>query len=297
MRKARVRLPPMATLEAFVASGHLGSFTAASAELNLTPGAVSRQIALLEADLGAALFRREARGVELTPAGLRLHAAAQEALALVLQATHGLPGRGSGGAVRLSVTPSFGVRWLLPCLSRFSAIHPRISVTPVAENRVVDIRREGFDLAVRYTSGTAPDGLEQRPWLSEELVPVAAPVLMRNRPKTPDALVGLPFLHDRSDMFWREWLSAAGCPDLLPSQGTVFNDYNLAVGAAISGLGVLIGRTALISRELRDGTLEEAVPFRVPSPRRYFLVRIKGAQSRPAAIFWDWLLSQTGVMP
>lgn len=297
MRKPpRLRPPPMDTLEAFDAAARLGSFTAAAAALHLTPGAVSRQMAALEGDLGVALFARGARGVDLTPAGRRLHAAAAEALALVLGAARELRRRGGapgGGVVRVSVTPSFGARWLLPRLPRFRAAHPRVEVAPVAEMRLVDLAREGFDLAVRYTAGPAPAGMEIRAWLREELVPVAAPALLAGRARTPDGLRGLPFLHDTSDGFWRHWLAAAGRPELLPESGTVFNDYNLAVGAAVSGLGVLIGRTALVAEELRDGRLIEAVPLRVPSPRAYHLVRPSGGAGSPAAAaLWDWLLAQ-----
>jgi DNA-binding transcriptional LysR family regulator len=288
----------MDTLEAFDAAARLGSFSAAAAALNLTPGAISRQMAVLEGDLGVALFARGARGVTLTPAGHRLHAAASEALSLLLGATAELRrgGRG-GGRVRISVTPSFGARWLLPRLPRFQAAHPRIEVMPVAELRLVDLAREGFDLAIRYTSGPPPAGLESRPWLREELVPVAAPALVTGRPRTAEGLAGLPFLHDTSDGFWRHWLAAAGRPDLLPPSGTVFNDYNLAVGAAVSGLGVLIGRTALIAEELRDGRLIEAVPLRVPSPRAYHLVRPTAPPRPAAAALWAWLRPQGDAAP
>lgn len=294
MRKARLRPPPMATLEAFDAAARLGSFSAAAAELNLTPGAVSRQMASLEGDLGVALFVRVARGVELTLAGRQLHAAAAEALSLVLAASRDLRRRGTDGVVRISVTPSFGARWLLPRLGRFRAAHPEIEVVLVADNRAVDLRREGFDMAVRYTARPMPEGLEVMRWLREELVPVASPALLQGRLGTLDGLAELPFLHDTSDAFWRTWLAATGRPELLPVQGTVFNDYNLAVGAAVSGLGVLVGRTALIEDELREGRLVEAVSLRVPSPRAYHLLRPDTRPTASAAALWDWFLLRAG---
>lgn len=296
MRKGpRLRPPPMDTLEAFEAAARLGSFSAAAGELNLTPGAVSRQMATLEGSLGVALFTREARGVSLTPAGRRLHVAAVEALSLMLAAMRDLRQRGhdGSGVVRVSVTPSFGARWLLPRLPRFQAAHPGIEVVPVAETRLVDVTREGFDMAVRYGAPGSPalGQVQVVPWLAEELVPVAAPGLLKSRSRTLGNLVNLPFLHDTSEAFWRHWLAAAGQPDLLPSQGTVFNDYNLAVGAAVSGLGVLVGRTALIADELSDGRLVEAVPFRVPSPRSYHLLRPNAPPTAAAGALWQWLLN------
>jgi LysR family transcriptional regulator, glycine cleavage system transcriptional activator len=292
MRKAaRIRLPPMSTLEAFDAAARLGSLSAAAAALNLTPGAVSRQMAALEGDLGVALFARGARGVELTLAGRRFQTATAEALKLVLAATGDLRRRDAGGTVRVSVTPSFGARWLLPRLARFHAANPSTTVVPVAENRLVDLEREQFDISVRYSADPRLPTVERVLLIGEELVPVAAPALLGNRPRTQDGLVGLPFLHDTSDAFWRLWLAAAGRPELLPAQGTVFNDYNLAIGAAVSGLGVLIGRTALIQNELRSGALVEAVPFRVPSERRYWLLRPSTRPTHAAAAFWTWLIA------
>jgi len=298
MRKARLRLPPMATLEAFDAAARIGSFSAAAEALNLTPGAISRQMAALEGDLGLTLFARGARGVQLTSAGLRLHTAVAAALLLVLGATRDIRQQPGGGTVRVSVTPSFGARWLLPRLPRFQAAHAGIEVVPVAENRLVDLHREGFDIAVRYAGiGNAPEGVDTMLWLREELVPVAAPGLLEDIPRTPDGLAGLPFLHDTSDAFWRHWLAAVGRPGLLPSQGLVFNDYNLAVGAAVSGMGVLIGRSALVAGELREGRLVEAVPRRVSSPRAYYLLRPARRPTAAADAVWSWLLRFGGDSP
>ncbi len=74
-------------------------------------------------------------------------------------------------------------------------MHPQIHVTPVAESRLVDLRREGFGMAIRYTSGAAPGGLEVAAWIEEELTPVAAPSLIWGRLRTVDSLAGLAFLH------------------------------------------------------------------------------------------------------
>lgn len=89
----------------------------------------------------------------------------------------------------MSLTPSFGARWLIPRLPRFRAAHPGIEVIPVAENRLVDLPREGFDMAVRYSAvDHVADGAEAVPWLREELVPIAAPELLADLPRTPDGL-------------------------------------------------------------------------------------------------------------
>jgi DNA-binding transcriptional LysR family regulator len=204
-----------------------------------------------------ALFARGARGVTLTPAGDRLHPAAVKALSLVLDAARELRRR-KGGAigrepVRISVTPSF---------------------------------------AVRYAAAIDQPGLESTLWLREELVPVGAPSLLNGRGRTPAELIRLPLLHDSSEAFWRCWFAAADLPDHPEPTGAIFNDYNLAVGAAVSDLGLLLGRTGLLDQELGDGRLIEATELRAPSPRAYHLVRQAGVLKPAAAALWDWLLPQ-----
>lgn len=297
MRKGeRFRPPPMDTLEAFVVAARLGSFSAAAEALNLTPSAISRQIGALEQDLGVALFARGARGVTLTPAGDRLHPAAVQALSLVLDAARELRRR-KGGAmgrepVRISVTPSFGARWLMPRLPHFQAAHPDVEVVVAADLRLVTLSRERFDFAVRYAAAIDQPGLESTLWLREELVPVGAPSLLNGRGRTPAELIRLPLLHDSSEAFWRYWFAAADLPDHPEPTGAIFNDYNLAVGAAVSGLGLLLGRTGLLDQELGDGRLIEATELRAPSPRAYHLVRRAGVLKPAAAALWDWLLPQ-----
>lgn len=215
--------------------------------------------------------------------------AVQQALSLVLAAARDLrSGNASSQEVRISVSPSVGARWLLPRLCRLGTIYPNIRVIPVADNRLVDLDAEQFDLAIRYTS--RPDvGLESKFLMSEELCVVAAPRLLGGLPKGIEVLHGLPFLHDQSEHGWRTWLDAQGKLDLLPPQGTVFNDYNLAIEAAVAGLGVIVGRSALITEELRSGRLTAVDPFTIPSSRAYYLVRPRRPPLPAAQMVWDWL--------
>lgn len=132
-----MRLPPLDALRAFDAAYTHGSFTRAGDALHLTHGAVSRQVARLERDLGLALFRRVARGLEPTSAGSRFQQVVARSLAELGLAAAALREEARGGlrgTVRVSVLPSFGVRWLLPRLPGFHAAHPNLDVDLVADN-------------------------------------------------------------------------------------------------------------------------------------------------------------------
>lgn len=130
---------------------------------------------VLEADLQVTLFDRHARGISPTAAGQRLHGAVREALSLILAAARDLrEGDTASEEVRVSVSPSFGARWLLPRLPRFAAAHPAVRVIPAADNRLVNLDAEDFDFAVRYTE-RPETALEAVFMMGEELCAVAAP--------------------------------------------------------------------------------------------------------------------------
>lgn len=286
----------MATLEAFDASVRLGSFSRAAEALNLTAGAVSRQMAVLETDLQVTLFERHARGISPTPAGSRFHDAVQKALSSLLDVTRELrDGSSACNEVRISLSPSVAARWLVPRLGRLGTAHPDIRVVPVADNRLVDLDAEQCDLAIRYTN--RPDtALVSTLLMREELCAVAAPgLVVEGSRQGPETVASQPFLHDQSEYGWRVWLAARGGSDLLPSRGTVFNDYNLVIEAATAGLGIAIGRSALIAEELRSGRLAEVDAFRTSSPRSYFLVRPRRPPRRAAQTVWTWLAQEGSV--
>jgi LysR family glycine cleavage system transcriptional activator len=284
---------PLDTLRAFDAAFRAGSFTRAGEILHLTHGAVSRQVAQLEQSVGVSLFRRVARGLRPTPAGERLHKVVRRSLrdleivSAELRAEAGDPGR-----VRVSVLPSFGARWLLPRMPQFAAAYPGIEIELVAENRLVDLSQEGFDLGVRYGEGHWP-GLTSRLLMAEQVFPVCSPALAERfgDGADPGRLQAATLLHDGERPRWGDWLRAAGLDENIGRAGLTFNDYNLLVEAALSGLGVGFGRSALILRELESGRLIAPFPLKVPSDWSYYLIAPEGEMRPAAATFAAWLHS------
>lgn len=283
-------LPPMKALVAFEAAARLQNFTQAASELHLTHGAVSRQIALLEQHFGKPLFVRLARGVALTETGGRLYQTVQVMLGELSALSRELRDDGMVGDVRVSITPAFGSHWLLPRLNDFYRRHPHVTVQLDASMALSKLDHPLFDFAVRYGSGVWA-GTETALLFRDSLTPVCRPDLVEQALALRSGQVGLPMLHDTDDLYWRTWLNAIGRADLLTrDKGTIFNDYNLVLEAALNGMGMAIGRTGLITDLLASGRLVAPFEEHVASPLAYYLVKAPRALRKPAQAVWDWML-------
>ncbi|HEV2676998.1 MAG TPA: LysR substrate-binding domain-containing protein [Aliidongia sp.] len=275
------RIPSIETLRAFDAAVRLGSFSRAAEAVHLTHGAVSRRIAALEVDLDVRLFDRLPRGVRTTEAGLQLHKLVAHTLE---QLRAGLADLKSGGRpVRISVLPSFASRWLLPRLGLFRAAEPGIEVEMTAQHEFAEVGRGGVDLAVRY--GTAPwRGVRSELLFKERLFPIGRPGQML---ASADDLVDVTLLHDSRHEDWIAWLAAAGWP--MPARHQVFNDYNLVLEAAASGLGLALGRSRVIEPDLASGRLARLHPLSVANVRAYHLVTPEPPLGDEVARLAAWL--------
>jgi LysR family glycine cleavage system transcriptional activator len=287
-----VKLPPLSALRAFDASARHGSFTRAAAELHITHGAISRHVAALEAHFGKALFIRHARGVSPTEAGRRFQEAVADALDRLAAGAREVRGAESTVRTEVSVLPSFATRWLLPRLPRFKRTHPGFEIHIRAEHELVDFRQRASapDFAIRYGLG-AWKGVHAERLLGENLSPVCAPSVMDDAADMQKLLSRSPLIHDSNEDAWTLWFSCTGIrPPRRAPRALMFSDYNLVLEAAAQGMGVALGRTGLVERNLADGSLVEC-SVKVSSPRAYHLVRREHEPLRKQArLLWDWLL-------
>ena len=189
-------------LISFTESAAAGSFTAAAARLDLTPAAVSKNVARLEAQLGVRLFNRSTRQLRLTAEGEAFRSRAAAALRALDEAVAEV-GRVRGaavGRVRISVGVSFGRRYLLPLLPALAARHPELQVEVSLDNRPVDLLAEGFDIGVRG-GVVVESSLVARRIARLPLVLVASPAYLRGRgvPRNVADLAGHELLGVRLD--------------------------------------------------------------------------------------------------
>lgn len=288
-------LPPLNAVRAFEAASRRGSFKHAADELGVTHGAISRQIQLLEEWLGPPpLFRRRNRGVTLTPQGGALLAEFGPALDRISEAARQHTDRRGGPVatvLRVNALATFSLRWLLPRLTLFREAHPGIEVQLTTANEPVDALPEEYDVVIRGGPDTFY-GFASRPLLNERRLPVCSPALMQRYPLTAITDLQIHTLLHVSTVpkLWRDWLMLAGCPGLKPAATLTLDHFYLAIQAAVDGLGVAMGPTALISDDVAAGRL--VIPFpEVSLPARtYFAYLPERDRINPAStVFCEWL--------
>jgi len=296
-RSRQLRLDLLHTFEA--AARHL-SFTRAGAELFLSQSAISRQVQQLEESVGAPLFERRHRALALTEAGRILQRAVEDSLERLRDAAARVRSTAGRQQFTLTCTPGFASFWLIPRLAGFTAAHPEVDVRISATLDLVDLRRAGVDLAVRFVPSTEGQG----PLLFEEEVqPLCAPQLLRDptRPlKTPQdlerhTLLTVEMRDAPLTVDWEPWLRLMGLPALHMAHTVRFTQYGEAVAAAVAGQGVVIGRLPLLADLVRQKKL--VAPFRsaAASRRGYFVTLAPhAAQHAGARAFADWLVAAAG---
>ena len=288
----------MNSVRVFEAAARLGSFKEAANELGVTHGAVNQQVRLLEEWLGPpALFRRSVRRVVLTPAGAALLAEFSPALdriSAAVQQHRERRGDSPAAVLRVNALATFSLRWLLPRMCAFRAEHPDIEVRLTTSNDPVDGLPEPFDVVIRGGPDTF-HGFASRLLLSEHRLPVLSPSLLAQLPLTDTAdLSAHTLLHVNSmPRLWRDWLTEAGQSALEPAASLTFDHFYLTIQAALDGLGVAMGPTALIADDLVAGRLVAPFPKIALPARSYFAYFPEGRRNDPhGAVFCDWLEQQ-----
>jgi DNA-binding transcriptional LysR family regulator len=296
------RLPPLDLLRGFVAVGRRMSITLAAHDLCLTQSAVSRQVNALEERLGVKLLVRGYRSIAFTPEGERLFRSADGALQQLQDVAGEMQARGAARPVMLSASIGVTGLWLLPRLSRLQALHPGLDLRVSASNRVADLRHEGIDLAIRYTTpSSAPAGAVRL--FGESIAPVAHPALGREAWRSARAIARVALLEFEDPahpwLQWGDWLAARGWGSARPRGVLHFNQYDQVIQAALAGQGVALGRLELIRPLLEDGRLVTLAPSqpRGETEHAYWLVRASEHPREEVRRVADWLCAEAGATP
>ncbi len=277
------RLPSIDGLRAFEAAARLGSFERAADELHLTASAIGKRIAVLEELVGAPLFVRGARTLQLTDAGRDYLGPVAHVLGLLMAMPQHRRQAPARERLRVCVPPTFARQVLMPRLADFTDSRPGIELELLLSLPQLDLAATDADVEVRF--GRAAAGT---PLLRDRVCPLATPALcaaLGPRPE-PAALARLPLLRTPLDP-WTPWFRAAGLPWPEPEAGPKLADLGLVLEAALAGQGVALARPTLARTALAAGTLQAPWALRAEPAHQYYL--LPHAADGAAADFAGWL--------
>ncbi|WP_171211293.1 LysR substrate-binding domain-containing protein [Ruegeria sp. HKCCA5426] len=281
-------------LQAFDETATHSSLTKAADVLNVTHGAISRQIKLLELHLGVVLFHRRPNGVELTKAGERLYQSTRGAFSALQLGVSEVKRIRHRQSITVSLSTSLALKWLVPLLSSFQQEHPGIALLLDTNDAYADFDRSEVDIALRFGKPSWGE-LYHEQIKQEELIVVAAPSLVekQRRPMHAEEVADLPLLHDAFNVGWESWAAQVGLsPEQIKSQSVKYVDSAVLLEAAIDGQGVALARNLLAARDLELGRLIRLDDSSVPLDRGLYFVCRPGDQERVTVrIFKKWLMS------
>lgn len=285
-----------------VAGRHL-NFTRAAQELHVTPAAVSHQIAELEKQLGFKLFNRTSRRMALTSDGEILFAAVSEAVDGIQQSILHIRNSCRRRRLRVTVSPTFAARWLVPRLERFTELVPDVDVLIAVGRQEVDFLRNDFDVAIRFGSGRYPEMVADR-LFEETIFPVCSPILISRKPlREPNDVLDHILIHvdwkaeGETWPDWQAWLTAAGVRDRGEARGLHFQQATLAIEAAVNGHGIALGESTVVADDIMYGRLVKPFEVELKSPLSfayYVLCPTHKKTDELVDSFRDWILNEAG---
>ena len=290
------RLPPLNAMRVFEAAARHKSFVRAAEELHVTPAAISQQIKLLEDDLGVVLFKR-GKTLTLSESSSAVLSLVSDAFDQLERAMMKVRADRVAEPLVVSAPPAFAARWLISRLDDFHECHPAVELHLLATRRLVDFSIEDVDVAIRFGIVDFPD-LHVKRLMPEMIVLVAAPSLAKSI-KTAADLARSSLLEDdcqiKNGAFpdWETWLSTLGVDNIPLHIRRFSGDTNLAIQAAVNGLGVALAWHSLVVDDLAAGRLARVLDHSIPTSLGFYLVMPeKRATLDKVVAFQTWLFDQ-----
>lgn len=291
------RLPSIRSLRAFEAAARHLSFTLAAQELNLTQGAISHQIRSIEELLQHPLFSREGNSIALTDVGQEYLVMTRNVIAEIQIATNEAIDRDSENNLTIGCLGTFSIKCLIPHLKTFMDTNPRLRVQVRTINPSASMASFDCDVAIHYGYPSQWPSMLSHVITRETLFPVCSPSYLKTGPglTTPADLVHCRLIETRSPLIlrddWLIWLKSAGVEDLDPPDRVTCDLLFPTYQAAIEGIGVALGRSAVVKADLEAGLLVE--PFRIRTPTHlgyHLLIPPRRADFASVQLFRDWVL-------
>ncbi len=273
-----MRRADVADLTAFVAVADHLSFRTAATSLGVTPSALSHTMRHFEERLGLRLLNRTTRSVSLTDAGLRLFDRLRPAVEQISRGFDDLKGEQGHpfGCLRLYVTHLAGAAVIAPVWACFLSTFPDVELEVHAAEAPADIVEKGFDAGIGPKDWAAADMIAVRVMAPSRVVVVGAPAYFARRPqpRTPDDLARhscVQYRRAAGTLFEWPFERNGQSRPISPDGRVMVNDTDLAVRAAVDGLGIAYTIESLAGPFLRSGQLVRVLEDWSPSFEGLFL--------------------------
>ncbi|WP_162243972.1 transcriptional regulator GcvA [Pseudorhodoferax sp. Leaf265] len=288
------KLPPLNALKAFEAAARHISFTKAGEELNVTHGAISRQVSLLEDWLSTALFHRSASTLALTQAGRSYAAEVTSLLDRLSVVTSQVTEQAAPSTINVSAPPTFTMRWLIPRISGFQRKRPGVEVRLTTSIAPVHFQENHYDVAIRGALEPLSH-CDCVAFMTETIVPVChADIVAAGRLRTVEDLSRQTLIRYATEPYgWPVWLDAVGLSGLSGASTLHFEQMYFALQAAAEGLGVVLVPLFLVADDIAAGRLCAPFGLHGAMERRYYAnTSPASAHNLLIAEFRDWLIEE-----
>ena len=289
------RLPPVGSIQAFVAVARLGSLKGAADALALSSPALTRRIQALEQFVGRPLFDRQHNGLQLNAAGEGFFVEVAPHIDAMSRAVERISAPGKGMRLRIAVPSLFAAQRLLPALGSLRALHPTLQIdVDTGANRLARLIEEDVDAVIAITD-RVDDRYYSRLLQRGRVMTIGARSL-KDGPdaiREPSDLARLPvLLHRDMPETFNHWRRQVGVPDLEPAGISQYDAGQLILDAAAEGLGVAFMLDSHMAAS-NDARLVQIFDETVESPYSYWFVCLPEAlDRRPVRAFHDWLIDQ-----
>ena len=290
------KLPPLNSLRAFASAASHESFTKAAVELNVTQGAVSKQIAILEDYLGLNLFERKHQSLLLTKPAKKYLESVDAALKIVEQATLKIAKKSDKENLNISILPSLSNQWLMPRLADFKSLHPNYKINlQIGDSHVDFDKRQDTDFSIRIARKNSWPNFRVEKLIEENLICVCSPKLKAKHPikNVADLLNRNLLLHTSRPDTWKNYLKNYGVKKIELTHDGGFQHFFMLIKAAKDGSGIALIPDFLIKEELQSGSLVKVFATSFKSGYSYYLINPKQkSYLQKIADFKNWIKKQ-----
>ncbi|MCO4181035.1 LysR family transcriptional regulator [Proteus vulgaris] len=279
-----MKTPSLTSLRFFNSAAQTGSFVNAAEQLHVTHSAVSRQIRLLEDELGIPLFERRNRAVYLNEAGRYLYKTTSSIFEQLEETVSHLRSPLNNPVLAVSCEPTIAMKWLIPRLSHFYALHPEITLHLVAAGGAIDFNKEGVDLAFRRNDFLWHKNIYATKICDERIGAVVKPNNIHYSDKQLTTL--------SRPQAWQDWYQYSGMQQSTYTHTSQYEHFYLAIQATLAGLGTTIASFLMVQDELKDQQLIATHGFVKDNSSYYLLSPSEIMPDSKQDKFKNWIIAE-----